>query len=80
MVGFAYRRYSVKNSFFSKRKAHLASWQPKTDLTVKNGIFFGVSSVMKVLKDTKCKPTCSQIDLQGINTDRSLGLHGGTVV
>ena len=32
------------------------------------------------LEKLKCKQTCSQTDMQGIYTDRSFGLHGGTVV
>ena len=31
--------FLVKNSFLSKTKAHLASYRPKNELTIKNGIF-----------------------------------------
>lgn len=31
--------FEIKKSFFTKTKAQVASWQPKSDWTIKSGIF-----------------------------------------
>jgi len=48
-----------KNSFLSKTKVHLAPWQPKTGLTIKNCVFSGENLAVKGLKPTFTNINCA---------------------